>query len=64
MRQHALHCATLEQKKRQPILAVSLPRPQLDPKSVNQWWQEIFIYNSAAPIVAVSLNGKPLQLST
>ncbi|KAI3429470.1 hypothetical protein D9Q98_005562 [Chlorella vulgaris] len=37
---------------------------RLDPKSVNQWWQEIFIYNSAAPIVAVSLNGKPLQLST
>lgn len=38
--------------------------PQLGPKetSVNEYWQAIFLSNSAEPIDRVEINGRPLKL--
>ena len=43
----------------------TLPPLQLDPKDSerNTWWQAIFLSNSAEPIAAVHLDGRPLKLS-
>ncbi|PRW60709.1 tRNA pseudouridine synthase mitochondrial-like [Chlorella sorokiniana] len=39
---------------------------QLSPKEsgVNEYWQAIFLHNSAEPIASVAIDGKPLKLET
>jgi hypothetical protein len=36
---------------------------QWDPRKVNPWQQEVYIYNAGEAIASVDLNGKPLKLA-
>lgn len=56
-------CGKQTARAPRPCTAAS---PQLSPKesSVNEYWQAIFLHNSAEPIQSVTIDGKPMKLET
>ncbi len=44
-------------------LCLPLVPLQWDPRKVNPWQQEVYIYNAGEAVASVELNGKPLKLA-
>lgn len=64
MAQHSRSTAACGTQSILPPSPVS--HPQLSPKEsgVNEYWQAIFLHNSAEPISSVAIDGRPLKLET